>query len=61
MKLVCAVTEFGLTVKNSDYKGDASAAYAYNYAKSLKDPDTYEKELAKLIDKYMKQYENKDD
>lgn len=61
MKLVCAVTEFGLAVKNSDYKGDASAAYAHSFAKSLKDPDTYEKELAKLIEKYMKQYENKDD
>lgn len=61
MKLVCAVTEFGLVAKNSDYKGTASAAYAYSFAKSLKDPDSYEKELAKLIEKYMKQYENKDD
>lgn len=60
MKLVCAVTEFGLVAKNSDYKGTANAAQAMKYANSIKDPDTYEKELAKLIDKYIKQYQTKE-
>lgn len=60
MKLVCAVTEFGLVAKNSDYKGTANAAQAMKYANSIKNPDTYEKELAKLIDKYIKQYQTKE-
>ena len=59
MKLICAVTEFGLTVKNSDYKGSATAEDALKYAKSISSPDTYEKELIKLIDKYIENYQSK--
>lgn len=57
MKLICAVTELGLTVKNSDYKGSATAAGALEYAKSISEPDAYEKELIKLIEKYIKNYQ----
>lgn len=56
MKLACAVTEFGLVLKNSDYKGTADIGHALELAKSLKDPDVYEKELAALIVKYRKDH-----
>ncbi|MCM1023478.1 MAG: von Willebrand factor type A domain-containing protein [Prevotella sp.] len=54
MKLACAVTEFGLVLKDSDYKGTADTAHALKLAKELKDPDVYEKEFVKLIEKYRK-------
>lgn len=53
MKLACAVTEFGLVLKDSDYKGTADAAHALKLAKGLAKPDAYEKELAELIAKYI--------
>ncbi len=52
MKLACAVTEFGLVLKDSDYKGSANLKEALKYVQSLKEPDVYEKELAELIKKY---------
>lgn len=58
MKLACAVTEFGLVLKGSDYKGSADLNEALKYAQSLKEPDVYEKELAELIKKYSS-YEKK--
>ncbi len=54
MKLACAVTEFGLVLKDSGYKGTADVTHALTLAKSLKDPDIYEKELVTLISKYQK-------
>jgi len=52
MKLACAVAEFGLVLKDSEYKGTASKAGAISLAKEIKDPDVYEKELIKLMQKY---------
>lgn len=54
MKLACAVTEFGLVLKDSDYKGSANLEKALKYAMSVNDPDEYEKELVTLIEKYKK-------
>ncbi|MDE7302471.1 MAG: von Willebrand factor type A domain-containing protein [Oscillospiraceae bacterium] len=56
LKLACAVTEFGLVLKNSDYKGTASISGALKLAKSVEKPDVYEKELAELIEKYSKDH-----
>lgn len=53
MKLACAVTEFGLALKDSDYKGTADAAHALALAKSLTKPDKYEEEFVGLIAKYI--------
>lgn len=53
MKLACAVTEFGLVLKDSDYKGTADVTHALKLAKSLTKPDAYETELAELIAKYI--------
>ena len=55
MKLACAVTEFGLVLKNSSYKGTATAAGALKLAESISKPDTYEKEFITLIKKYISQ------
>ena len=52
LKLACAVTEFGLVLKDSDYKGTASISGALSLAKSVEEPDVYAKELAELIEKY---------
>lgn len=52
MRLACAVTEFGLVLKDSDYKGTANINSALKLAKSVEKPDVYEKELAELISKY---------
>lgn len=54
MKLACAVTEFGLVLKDSDYKGSANLEKSLKYAMSVNDPDEYEKELVTLIEKYKK-------
>lgn len=54
MKLACAVAEFGLTLKNSDYKGSAAAQSALKLAQSIENPDVYAKELISLIKKYIK-------
>lgn len=56
LKLACAVTEFGLVLKDSDYKGTASINGALKLAKSVEKPDVYEKELAELIEKYSKDH-----
>ena len=56
LKLACAVTEFGLVLKDSDYKGTASISGALKLAKSVENPDVYEKELAELIEKYSKDH-----
>lgn len=54
MKLACAVAEFGLTMKNSDYKGSSTAQSALKLAQSIEEPDAYTKELINLIKKYTK-------
>ncbi|MBD5141301.1 MAG: DUF3520 domain-containing protein [Ruminococcus sp.] len=54
MKLACAAAEFGLTLKNSDYKGSSTAQSALKLAQSIENPDTYAKELISLIKKYIK-------
>ena len=54
MKLACAAAEFGLTLKNSDYKGSSTAQSALTLAQSVKNPDAYAKELISLIKKYIK-------
>ncbi|MDE6132899.1 MAG: DUF3520 domain-containing protein, partial [Oscillospiraceae bacterium] len=54
MKLACAVSEFGLTLKDSSYKGNATAQSALKLAQSIDDPDVYTKELISLIKKYIK-------
>ena len=54
MKLACAVSEFGLTLKDSDYRGSATAQSALTIAQSIENPDTYAKELISLIKKYIK-------
>ncbi|MDE7290335.1 MAG: von Willebrand factor type A domain-containing protein [Oscillospiraceae bacterium] len=54
MKLACAAAEFGLTLKNSDYKGSATAQSALKLAQSIENPDVYAKELISLIKKYIK-------
>lgn len=54
MKLACAAAEFGLTLKNSDYKGSSTAQSALKLAGSIKNPDAYTKELISLIKKYIK-------
>ncbi len=51
MKLASAVTEFGLVLKNSEYKGTADLQKALELAQSIKEPDEYEKELVQLIKK----------
>lgn len=56
LRLACAVTEFGLVLKDSDYKGTASISGALKLAKSVEKPDVYEKELAELISKYSKDH-----
>lgn len=56
MKLACAVTEFGLVLKNSGYKGTASVSEALKLAKEIKEPDTYESEFITLIEKYIKNH-----
>lgn len=56
LRLACAVTEFGLVLKDSDYKGTASISGALRLAKSVDAPDPYEKELAELIEKYSKDH-----
>lgn len=53
MKLACAVTEFGLVLKDSDYMGSANLNQALWYAKSIENPDYYEEELVELIAKYI--------
>lgn len=58
MKLACAVTEFGLILKNSSYKGTASLSDALSLAKAVKKPDTYESELIKLIEKYTENHKS---
>lgn len=52
MKLVCAVVEFGLVLKGSDFKGTATCEEALEFAQSVQDPDTYVSELISLIKKY---------
>ncbi len=52
MKLACGVVEFGLVLKNSDYKGTADLQKASELVRSIKEPDEYVKELAELIKKY---------
>lgn len=54
MKLACAAAEFGLTLKDSDYKGSSTARSALKLAQSIEDPDVYAKELISLIKKYIK-------
>lgn len=54
MKLACAAAEFGLTMKNSSYKGSSSAQSALKLAQSIENPDVYAKELISLIKKYIK-------
>lgn len=54
MKLACAAAEFGLVLKDSDYKGSASAQSALKLAQSVENPDAYVKELISLIQKYIK-------
>ncbi|MDE6599163.1 MAG: DUF3520 domain-containing protein, partial [Oscillospiraceae bacterium] len=56
LRLACAVTEFGLVLKDSDYKGTASISGALSLAKSIDAPDPYEKELAELIEKYLEDH-----
>ncbi|MDE6746123.1 MAG: von Willebrand factor type A domain-containing protein [Oscillospiraceae bacterium] len=56
LKLACAVTEFGLVLKDSDYKGTASISGALGFVKSIEEPDVYEKELAELIEKYLEDH-----
>ncbi|MDE5992015.1 MAG: von Willebrand factor type A domain-containing protein [Oscillospiraceae bacterium] len=56
MRLACAVTEFGLVLKDSDYKGTASISGALKLAKSVEKPDVYENELAELIEKYLEDH-----
>lgn len=89
MKLACAVTEFGLVLKNSEYidsagleetlpsayqegysqymnklddlsekyqNGDAYLKEALKFVEDIKEPDTYEQELAELIKKYQEDY-----
>lgn len=53
MKLASAVTEFGLVLKDSGYKGTADVNHALKLAKSLTKPDKYEEELMGLIAKYI--------
>lgn len=53
MKLACAVTQFGLLLKNSDYKGMADLVKALELIESLENPDIYVKQLGELIKKYM--------
>lgn len=53
MKLASAVTEFGLVLKDSGYKGTADVTHALKLAKSLNKPDKYEEELMGLIAKYI--------
>lgn len=59
MKLACAVTEFGLVLKNSDYKGTSTAEEALTLAQGINDPDIYETELMKLIRIYISKYSKK--
>lgn len=54
MKLACAAAEFGLTLKDSSYKGSATAQSALKLAQSIESPDPYAKELISLIKKYIK-------
>lgn len=54
MKLACAAAEFGLTLKDSDYKGSSAAQSALKLAQSIENPDVYAKELISLIKKYIK-------
>lgn len=54
MKLACAAAEFGLTLKDSDYKGSSAAQSALKIAQSIENPDVYAKELISLIKKYIK-------
>ncbi|MCM1329065.1 MAG: von Willebrand factor type A domain-containing protein [Ruminococcus sp.] len=54
MKLACAAAEFGLVLKNSDYKGSATAQSALKLAQGIAEPDVYAKELISLIKKYIK-------
>ena len=54
MKLACAAAEFGLTLKNSDYKGSSTAQSALKLAQSIENADAYAKELISLIQKYIK-------
>ena len=56
MKLACAVTEFGLVLKNSGHKGSATVSGALSLAKGIKDPDTYEAEFIKLLEKYIEDH-----
>lgn len=53
MRLACAAAEFGLTLKDSDYKGTSTAKSALKLAKSIEKKDAYTKEFIKLIEKYI--------
>lgn len=57
MKLACAVTEFGLVLKDSNYKGTADINHSLKLAKSLSKPDKYEEELMGIISKYINSIE----
>ena len=53
MKFACAVTEFGLILKNSDYKGTSSIDSVKNLLKSSKvSADSYKKEFSTLVELY---------
>ncbi|MBQ2823252.1 MAG: von Willebrand factor type A domain-containing protein [Oscillospiraceae bacterium] len=53
MKLACAVTQFGLVLKDSDYKGTADLLNALELIESLENPDIYVKQLEALIKKHL--------
>lgn len=59
MKLAAAVTEFGLYLKNSQYKSKATPAGALKLAESISDPNYYEKEFIKLLKIYIEEYMKK--